>query len=122
ILSQLLHFAFDSPLQRMLLAPIFLFWAVTEPLRFYFGFKGNIKEMVPHMSAFLLITLFPQFFSIAFFSFYQEHVFPADTVIGSLSMVFLVLELLFGYHGIKSITSKRTAQFLRVAQEEFLSR
>lgn len=33
-----------------------------------------------------------------------------------------ILELVIGYNGIKAIINKRTAQFFRVAQEEFLSR
>lgn len=31
-------------------------------------------------------------------------------------------EMVVGYNGIKAIINKRTAQFFRVAQEEFLSR
>ena len=46
ILCQLYNYKFESLLQRTLLAPIFISWAIAEVHRIYFGCKGNIKEMV----------------------------------------------------------------------------
>lgn len=43
---QLQHYRFESSLQRTVLAPIFIVWAIAEVHRFYLGYKGNIKEMV----------------------------------------------------------------------------
>lgn len=43
---QLYNYKFNSLLQRTLLAPIFISWAIAEVHRIYFGCKGNIKEMV----------------------------------------------------------------------------
>ncbi|CAM9761704.1 unnamed protein product [Laminaria digitata] len=122
VIEKLHNYRFESSLQRTVLAPIFTVWAITEVQRFYLGYKGNIKEMVPHMCAFLLTTLFPQMFCLAFLAFFQEHRFPADPIIGSIHIGFLALELMVGYNGIKAIINKRTAQFFRVAQEEFLLR
>lgn len=39
-----------------------------------------------------------------------------------LCLLVQVSEVVVGYNGIKAIINKRTAQFFRVAQEEFLSR
>ncbi|CAM9230436.1 unnamed protein product [Scytosiphon promiscuus] len=122
IIEKLYNYKFESELQRTVLAPIFVGWAIAEVHRLYFGCKGNIKEMVPHMCAFLLTTIFPQMFCLTFVAFFQEHLFPVDPIIGAISIGFLALEMLVGYIGIKAIINKRTAQFFRVAQEEFLSR
>ncbi|CAN0227375.1 unnamed protein product, partial [Hapterophycus canaliculatus] len=122
VCPQLYNYKFESELQRTVLAPIFVGWAIAEVYRLYFGWKGNIKEMVPHMCAFLLTTIFPQMFCLAFLALFQEHRFPVDPIIGAISIGFLTLEVLVGYNGIKAIINKRTAQFFRVAQEEFLSR
>lgn len=43
---KLYNYKFDSEFQRVVLAPVFMSWAIAEVHRFYFGCKGNIKEMV----------------------------------------------------------------------------
>lgn len=42
------------------------------------------------MCAFLLTTIFPQMFCLAFLAFFQEHRFPVDPIIGSIHIGFLV--------------------------------
>lgn len=49
-----------------------------------------LSKQVPHMCAFLMTTLFPQTFCLAFLAFFQEHQLPADSIIGSIHMGFLV--------------------------------
>lgn len=44
--EQLSNYVFSSLLQRMVLSPAFVVWSLAEVLRIYFGYKGNIKEMV----------------------------------------------------------------------------
>lgn len=122
VIQKLKNYRFVSSLQQMMLVPVFCVWVIAELHRFYFGYKGNIKEMVPHMCAFLLTTVFPQTFCLVFLTFFQEHIFPADSIMGSMSIGFLASEIAIGYYGIKAIINKRTAQFFRVAQEELLSR
>ncbi|CAM9614142.1 unnamed protein product [Ectocarpus sp. 13 AM-2016] len=122
VIEKLYSYKFESELQRTVLAPIFISWAIAEVHRFYFGYKGNIKEMVPHMCAFLLMTVFPQMFCLAFLAFFQEHQFPVDPIFGAIHIAFLASETIIGYNGIKAIINKRTAQFFRVAQEEYLLR
>jgi len=72
ITEKLLHFRFESNLQEVLLLPCFIIWIVGEVSRFYFGYTGNLKERVPQMSAFLLITIFPQLPCVIFFAYFQE--------------------------------------------------
>lgn len=45
---------------------------------------------VPQMSAFLLMTIFPQMPCVAFLTLFQEHIFPVDRAAGWIMFVFLV--------------------------------
>lgn len=45
------------------------------------------------MSAFLLMTIFPQTPCVAFLTFFQEHIFPVDRAAGWIMLVFLVSHL-----------------------------
>lgn len=69
---------------------VFIFWVFMEPIRLYFGFKGNLREMVPDLSTFLLMVVFPQIPLIVYMSFLQPLLFTADIVVGSLMLIFLV--------------------------------
>ncbi|CAM9565620.1 unnamed protein product [Chrysoparadoxa australica] len=117
VTQKLHHYVFSSSLQRLLLLPAFLVWCMAEGFRIYCGYAGNIKEMVPQMSAFLIMTIFPQFCMLLFLTFFQEFVFRADKVLGGMMMIMLLLELILGYKALESITRKRTAQFFTVAQQ-----
>ena len=61
-----------------------------EPIRLYFGFKGNLKETVPDTATYLLIGLFPQGPIVAYLAFFQKVLFPIEYIIGSLMLILLV--------------------------------
>jgi len=56
--------------------PIFLLWSCTEFTRIALGYVGNVSERVPMMSAFLLLTIFPQFVAVFFLTARQDPVEP----------------------------------------------
>jgi len=89
-----------------------------EVARLYFAHTGNLKERVPQMSAFLLITIFPQFPCVIFFAFYQEFLLPFDKSIGFLMFFMLWIELVFGVVALQGLIRRQTAQFFRLCQEE----
>jgi hypothetical protein len=74
------------------------------------------------MSVFLLLTIFPQFLLVLYVTAFQEFSFPADRILGGLQLSMLLLELYAGYGGLRAITTKRTAQFYRTAQEDAMRR
>ncbi len=65
-------------------------WILMEPVRLWFGFSGNLKEKVPDIATYLLISIFPQFPLVIFLAYGQKVNFPIDPIIGSLMIIFLV--------------------------------
>ncbi|GMI38723.1 hypothetical protein TrCOL_g8622 [Triparma columacea] len=118
ITFKLLHFRFNSNLQEVLLLPTFVIWVAGEIARVYFAYVGNLKERVPQMSAFLLMTIFPQLPCVLFLGFYQELLFPFDESCGAIMIILLVVELLMGYLTLHALIARQTAQFYRLCQEE----
>ena len=105
-------------LQKMLLMPIVIVWVFAEVARLYSGFCGNSKESVPQMSAFLLLTIFPQFPCVIFLGFLQEQAFPFDQVAGVIMCAFLITEFAFGWISLQALIRRQTAQFYRLCQAE----
>eukprot|EP01105_Mastigella_eilhardi_P017163 TRINITY_DN3949_c1_g1_i3.p1 TRINITY_DN3949_c1_g1~~TRINITY_DN3949_c1_g1_i3.p1 ORF type:complete len:158 (+),score=54.83 TRINITY_DN3949_c1_g1_i3:97-570(+) len=62
-LSLFIYQAAKSDLSDILLvfvAIAYALWLLAEPFRLYLGYAGNLYEKVPHLSAFTLLTVFPQ--------------------------------------------------------------
>ncbi len=115
---KLYHFKFTSNLQEVLLLPTFLIWGVGEMSRTYFGYVGNLKELVPQMSAFLLTTIFPQLPCVVYLAYYQEFLMPFDLAVGSIMLGVIVVELGVGYVTLHGLIERQTSQFYRLCQEE----
>ena len=114
IVEKMVNLEFQSPISKALLVPFFIFWAVGEASRFYFGYFGNLRELVPQISAFLMLTVFPALFAMVFLTFGQEHRFPFDTVAGSLMIIALVVEIIVGCRAVQTLIARQTAQFYRL--------
>ncbi|GMH73082.1 hypothetical protein TrLO_g12048 [Triparma laevis f. longispina] len=118
IIEKLTSLQFSSNLQLVLLLPCYIIWVLGELARFYFAYIGNLKERVPQMSAFLLMTIFPQLPCVLYLGFYQEFIYPFDESTGAVMLVILVVELFFGYLTLHTLIQRQTAQFYRLCQEE----
>jgi hypothetical protein len=44
--AQLSNYEYESGLQRGSTGPVFFMWMLTEPMRYYFGYSGNLQERV----------------------------------------------------------------------------
>ena len=74
LLNKIYNYEFQNSILKILTLPIFLLWSSTELARVALGYVGNIKERVPMISAFLLLTIFPQLVAVLFFTFLQDPV------------------------------------------------
>jgi hypothetical protein len=72
----------------------------------------------PQISAFLLMTVFPQFFLMLYMTAFQEFIFPADSALGGLQLAMLTAETVAAYTAVRRISQKKTAEFHRVVQAE----
>ncbi|KAJ8604328.1 hypothetical protein CTAYLR_002491 [Chrysophaeum taylorii] len=122
LLNKMANYEFSNAILELVTFPIFCLWTVTEVARVGLGYVGNVKEKVPMVSAFLLLTIFPQLVAVSFFTFLQDPKFPFDSACGSIMLVFLVLELVIGKRTLDVLIARQTAQFFRLCQEAELER
>ena len=105
-------------IQSILLPFSWFIWTVAELARSYFGFIGNLREHVPQLSAFLLLTLFPQAFVLGYLAFIQEFRFPFETPLTSILLVFALCEFTIGIFALLRLFDRKVAQFKRLAQDD----
>ena len=78
-------------------------WTVIEFPRLLIGYTGNLKEKVPRVFAFMILsTIQPLMF--IYFLFYQPDIKPLDIIIGTIQLVFYVLEYIFGIVALRIFT------------------
>mmetsp|Transcript_27223 Transcript_27223/g.56719 ORF Transcript_27223/g.56719 Transcript_27223/m.56719 type:complete len:156 (-) Transcript_27223:37-504(-) len=107
------YFYFCNAFQRSLLVPVYCIWLVAEIPRLYVGQRGVLKDKLPEMAAFLLLSFFPQVFTILYLGFLQEIIFPFDTVLGVTMLLVVVLELILAWRFLSSIITRQSATFYR---------
>lgn len=103
--QKVLHF------NRLISISLLVVWTVIEPFRIYLGMKGNMGENVPDTATYLLMTLFPQLPITFYLAYFQPTIFPVDPVLGSIMVIFLLLELTFGVLLIRKQIHMQTIQF-----------
>lgn len=117
LLNKTYNYQYGNAILELLTVPIFLLWSLTEVARIFLGYVGNVKEKVPMVSAFLLLTIFPQCVAVAFLTFLQDPKFPFDAAGGAIMLFFLLLELIVGRRALDILITRQTAQFFRLCQE-----
>mmetsp|Transcript_9623 Transcript_9623/g.11661 ORF Transcript_9623/g.11661 Transcript_9623/m.11661 type:complete len:159 (-) Transcript_9623:268-744(-) len=110
---------YKSSLNEQLLFPMIMFWTIAEVCRLLCGYIGNLQEKVPEISAFLVISIFPQLPALIYLTFLQEHAFPFDKIFGWLLLIFLAFEFIFATISFSNMIKHQTAQFYRLCQEEY---
>lgn len=68
---------------------------------------------VPHASAFVMTTVFPQMPAVIFLALGQEHSMPIENILGSIMILFLCLEVYFGGRALRSLMRRQMAHFYR---------
>ena len=77
-----------------------IFWIFTEPFRLAFGWTGNLRESVPNLFLFVLLTIIPQTPAQMYLASFQKDVTAFDMALGTVSVAFLVLEIVVGIHAL----------------------
>lgn len=107
------HFEFDTEFQRDLLVPVFLVWWLAELPRLYVGQKGVLRDKLPEIAAFLLLSLFPQIWIVIYLAFLQEFVFTFDRVLGVTMLMAILAESCLSWRLLRSIIARQSALFRR---------
>ncbi|KAM9446537.1 transmembrane protein 17A [Clarias gariepinus] len=83
-----------------------------EALRLYLGYVGNLKEKVPELAAFLLISLAFQMPILLFFLTDEGLIIlPLERAVHSLYLAFLLGEVMSSFASLKVMTRKLALQF-----------
>mmetsp|Transcript_20145 Transcript_20145/g.33946 ORF Transcript_20145/g.33946 Transcript_20145/m.33946 type:complete len:84 (+) Transcript_20145:290-541(+) len=80
--------------------------------------SGNLREKVPDLLTYLLISVFPQLPLVLYLAFFQEISFPLDPIIGVIMLAVLVSQFYLGHSTLQQLIRTQTAQFLRLCDRE----
>jgi transmembrane protein 17 len=93
-------------------------FTLVEPVRLWFGFSGNLREKVPDLATYLLMTSFPQFPLVIYLAYLQRVKYPIDSILGSMMLLLTILQSYYGLSSMKRLIRSQTAQFMRLCDEE----
>lgn len=102
----------ESELVRIMGLILLFLWLLTEPLRLYLGWVGNIRELVPNLVGFFGLTVFPVFPLMVFFAVGRLNT-PYTFIMSVVQLFFLVPELLLGFLVARRILASQSARFYR---------
>lgn len=109
MLMLILKYGHLHPLYRVVLIAILIVASIVEAVRLYIGYLGNLSEMIPELAGFWLLTLLLQLPLQLFLCFNEAAVIlPMERAANLIMILFVILELCFGYFAIKQ-TSKQLA-------------
>ena len=81
---------------KILSPTIFAIWSIAEAPRLLFGYSGNLKEKVPQMASFVLLTFFPSLPALCYFLFAEVNKLPLDWALHVIQFAITLAELYFG--------------------------
>jgi hypothetical protein len=93
-------------------------WFLFEIVRLYYGVRGNMTESVSEMSAYILITIFPQIPFSLYIAYIQPIVYPSDAVLGTLMFLILLFQIYSGISTTRRLIRNQTAQFMRLCDAD----
>ena len=93
--------------QQTLLAPTYLCWLATEIPRLSIGKRGIQCYKLADLAAFLLLSCFPQFFTVVYLGFLQEIILYLDLALGGLMLAMIVTEIALTWRCLKSLTTRK---------------
>jgi len=100
-------------------AVAFAVWALAEPFRLGLGYSGNLKEKVPHLTAFFLLTVLPQTAILIYMVASHRNTIPFEYAASFIMIIFFLLpQIIEGYRITRKIIRLQTQRFyLQIANE-----
>ena len=115
VLEKHWYYHFRNSFQRSLLVPAYCIWVAAEIPRLYVGMKGVLRDKLPEMAAFILLSFFPQVWIAMYVGFFQEIILPFDAVLGMMMVAFIVVEMALAWIYLRSIISRQSALYYQSA-------
>ncbi|XP_043096056.1 transmembrane protein 17A [Puntigrus tetrazona] len=112
VLMLLLKFCYLPLYYKCLLVTGIVLISAFEGLRMYLGYAGNLKEKVPELAGFWLISLLFQLPILLFFISDEDTIIlPLERAVHSLYLGFLLGELLASFLALRVMTRKLAQRF-----------
>lgn len=118
LLDKVNNFSYKSDIQHDVIVPFYVIWFVVEVIRLQLGEKGNCEESVSKLAASMLLTVFPQIPVSIYFGYYQEIIFPADTLFASVLINLLIIQVVVSFLTLRRLIRDKTRRFYRFCIQE----
>ena len=102
---------FCKSFQRSLLIPVYCIWLIAEITRLYVGQKGILRDKLPELAAYLLLSCFPQMFTVAYLGFLQEIILPVDVTLGTITITMIIMEVVLVWRRMRCVITRQTAMY-----------
>ncbi len=118
VLDKVNNFSYKSDIQHDVIVPFYVVWFVVEVIRLQLGGKGNCQESVSKLAASMLLTVFPQIPVSIYFGYYQEIIFPADTLFATVFIHLLIIQVVVSFLTLRRLIRDKTRRFYRFCIQE----
>mmetsp|Transcript_28316 Transcript_28316/g.42680 ORF Transcript_28316/g.42680 Transcript_28316/m.42680 type:complete len:155 (+) Transcript_28316:169-633(+) len=98
-------------LNSSLLLPVYWTWVVVEASRLYSGQKGVLLDKVPELTAFFLLSFFPQSFIVLYMGFLQESILVWDRWMNVIMVAALFMEVGLTLRLLRSMSTNKTDSY-----------
>jgi hypothetical protein len=91
-------------------------WAATELIRLWIGHTGNLREQLPQMSVFVMISIFPQVPCLLYLTQLQLMQLPIENALGGLLLALVVAEIFVGFSAARRLMGKQRQSYVRLVE------
>ncbi|KAK5645283.1 hypothetical protein RI129_006583 [Pyrocoelia pectoralis] len=111
-----------SELYKFLSITIVVLIIVAELLRLYLGYEGNLRDKIPELAGFWMLSLLLQFplQSLLLFNPYFN-LYVVEVIAQSVMLILLVAQLIFGYQALKftALTQATYFKLMKLRNDSF---
>ncbi|XP_023328416.1 transmembrane protein 17 [Eurytemora carolleeae] len=105
-------FALLNYLYKFVLTTVLVAFSTIEIVRLYLGYLGNLKERVPELAGFWLLSVLLQLPLAAFLLFNTDLILvPIETAADIIMFIFIVAELFIGFFSLRTMTRHQAYRF-----------
>lgn len=102
---------------RFMNITLFALFTICEPIRLWLGYSGNLRESIPDLAGFFMLSCFPQFPTTIYFIGFQPisllgYALPMDIALNIVYGSLILAQLVTSWFGGQRIVQSHAAQFL----------
>ncbi|XP_026168195.1 transmembrane protein 17B [Mastacembelus armatus] len=97
---------------KFILVTVLILMTLIEAIRLYLGYAGNLKEKVPELAGFWLLSILLQF-PLILFQLFNEAILiqPLERGVHIVFSIFILTQALFGFVALRDVVRHTESQF-----------